>query len=94
MDLGQLAMDPEHGNPRDLYCPDHYWHLRQCLMELNPAQGKFCKTVDRLHPSGFPYHCIKNGFFVGDQQQILYYPFPTREALEGEYYYWWRRSAQ
>jgi hypothetical protein len=90
LDLGEMSVDPEHGHPRELYYPDHYWHLRECLLELKTSEGKHTKTVDRTHPQHFPYHCIRNGVFVGDQEGLLYYPFPTRAELEGKYYYWWQ----
>ena len=27
---------------------------------------------------------------MGDREQMLYYPYPAREELEGEHYQWWR----
>ena len=65
IDLAEMATDPEHGKPRELYYPDHYWHLRGCLLELRDSQTKSTKTVDRSHAQHFPYHCIKHGFYVG-----------------------------
>jgi hypothetical protein len=91
--LGDMATDPQNAQPRELFYPDHFYHLRECLLELKRDPEKHTKTVDRLHPQNFPYHFIRHGFFVGDRQRMLYYPFPTREELEGKYYYWWRRSA-
>jgi hypothetical protein len=41
----------------------------------------------------FLYRTTKNGFFVGDQQTFLFYPFPGKEELEEKHYTWWR-SAQ
>jgi hypothetical protein len=52
--------------------------------------NKHTKTVDRIHPQEFPYRCIKTGFYLGDQEKLLYYPFPSREELESTYYNWWR----
>jgi hypothetical protein len=92
IDLGELATDPEHGTPRELYYPDHYWHLRGCLLELKASQTKDTKTVDRTHLQHFPYHCIKNGIFVGDQTGLLYYPFPKYGELIGKYYEWWHST--
>ena len=90
---GGSGPDPRQGTPRELYYPDRFWHLRECLLELQAHEHKRTKTVDRLHPQQFPYHCIKTGVYVGDQQGMLFYPFPSRADLEGKYYYWWRRSA-
>jgi hypothetical protein len=91
-DLGEMAKDPEHGHPNELYYPDPFWHLRGCLLELQADGKKHTKTVDRLHPAGFPYHCIKNGFYLGDQHGLLYFPFPSRAELEGKYYKWWHST--
>jgi hypothetical protein len=94
LNLGEMATDAERGHPRDLYYPDHFYHLRNCLLELKTRAAKHTKTVDRRHPQHFPYHCIRNGFYVGDQKGLAYYPFPSLEELEGKYFSWWRRSAQ
>lgn len=92
VDLAEMANDPEHGKPRELYYPDHYWHLRGCLMELQASTTKDTKTVDRSHTQQFPYHCIKNGFYVGDHTALLYYPFPTYSELHSKYHDWWRSA--
>ena len=92
IDLGELAADPEHGRPRELYYPDHYWHLRGCLMELKTSQTKDTKTVDRLHVQHFPFHCVKNGFFLGDQTGLLLFRFPSFEELQGKHYEWWHST--
>jgi len=91
-DLGEMADDPENGKPNQLYYPDPFWHLRGCLLELQSSAKKHSKTVDRLHPQSFPYHCIKNGFFLGDQSGTLFFPFPTHVELEGKHYAWWRST--
>ncbi len=93
LDLGDLGIDPENGKPRELYYPDHFAHLRGCLLELARNSEKPSKTVDRLRAPCLPYHCIDKGFFLGGRDQILHYPFPSRAELEGKYYHWWRRSA-
>lgn len=93
LDLGEMAMDPAMGKPRDLYYPDHFCHLQECLLELERSPEKVSKTVDRLHPPTLPYRCIHRGFYVGHGEQMIYYPLPSRAELEGRYYYWWRRTA-
>ena len=89
IDLAEMATDPEHGKPRELYYPDHYWHLRGCLLELRDSQTKSTKTVDRSHAEHFPYHCIKHGFYVGDLNQLLFLPFPAYNDLHGKHHDWW-----
>jgi len=91
-DLGEMGSDPENGKPNTLYYPDPFWHLRGCLLELKADQRKHTKTVDRLHLQSFPYHCIKHGFYLGDQDGMLFFRFPTRVELEGKHYLWWRST--
>jgi len=88
LDLGELADDPVHGDGAALPYPN-LPHIRSCLGELQPAGRKETKTVDRLGRQGLIYRCVKPGFYVGDAQGVLYYPYPSREDLEGKYYAWW-----
>jgi hypothetical protein len=91
--LGELAGDPEEGSVRDLPYPS-IEHLRDCLLELKKAPGKGTKTVDRMAPVEFPYRTVKNGFFVGGAEDLLYYPMPAEKALQSTYYVWWRSASQ
>jgi len=89
LELGGLAEDPVNGSAADL--PYHNLdHLRDCLGELAHNATKHTKTVDRLSGLGLLYRCVKQGFFVGDQENILYYPYPDRSELESRHYKWWR----
>lgn len=92
INLGEMATDPEHGKPRELYYPDHYWHLRGCLLELKSSTAKDTKTVDRSHLQHFPYHCIKEGFYVGERSETVFYRFPSYEDLHSKYHDWWRST--
>jgi len=91
MDLGKLAEDPQNSSAEDL--PYHHLeHIRDCLLELK-SQNKHTKTVDRIEPLEYCYRCVKSGFFLGDQQGLLYFPFPSLEQLESTYHKWWRSAA-
>jgi hypothetical protein len=86
--LGGLANDPTHGSAADL--PYHnIGHIRNCLAELGPKQTK---TVDRVPMREILYRCVDGGFFVGDQQGTVYYPYPSLDELEGKYHSWWRSA--
>ena len=68
-------------------------HIEECLRELSSNPEKMTKTVSRTpHISAF-YRTIHSGFFLGDRSDMLYFPFPQQQALEGEHARWWR-SAQ
>ena len=48
------------------------------------------KTVIRQFKGDLSYRTIKTGFFVGNQDDYLYYAFPSLDELENSYYSWWR----
>ena len=92
MILSELSEDLQSSDIRDLPYAN-IDHLKDCLIELTQNKGKKTKTVIRATNNDLIYRTIKNGFFVGDSQKMLYYPFPSREELEEKHYAWWR-SAQ
>lgn len=88
--LGRLSKDsyaPIHDLP---YAnPDH---LRDCLARLKSSRERLTKTVIRQYNGELSYRTIQNGFFIGEMNNYLYYPFPSIEELEDKYYYWWRSA--
>ncbi|MGK7397678.1 MAG: hypothetical protein ACNS62_24100 [Candidatus Cyclobacteriaceae bacterium M3_2C_046] len=91
LDLNGLAEDPVEGTSENLPY-SNIPHLRDCLIGLTNQHDKLTKTVIRMFKGEILYRTCKNGFFVGDQKTILYYPFPSREELESKYYVWWRSA--
>jgi len=89
LDLADLAEDPAGGAATGLPYPN-VEHLRNCLCELRPAGEKETKTVDRIGRRCLIYRSVESGFYVGDHEQVVCYPYPTREELESKYYQWWR----
>lgn len=88
--LGRLAMDsyaPIHDLPYPN--PDH---LRDCLSRLKSSRERLTKTVIRQYKGELSYRTIRNGFFIGEMENYLYFPFPGTEDLEDKYYYWWRSA--
>lgn len=67
-------------------------HLRDCLIGLHLGYEKPNKTVERFFQGDFLFRTVKNGFFVGDQDYFIYYPFPTINDLQKVYYPWWRSA--
>jgi hypothetical protein len=65
--------------------------IKECFAELD-ATDKPTKTVDRVRPPTFRWNHIKNGFYIGDQTRLLYYPFPTKDKLERDHHIWWRSA--
>lgn len=88
--LNELATDPNaplHNLPYSN--PDH---LRECLIKLKKTKGKETKTVLRTIRNDLSYRVIKNGFYLGDATNLLFYPFPEIQDLESKYYSWWRSA--
>lgn len=88
--LGELAENPEYGAVGDLPYAN-IDHLRQCLVDLR-TKTVSTKMVDRISPASFPYRTIKSGIFVGNKQQLRYFPLPSREELRAKHYRWWRSA--
>jgi hypothetical protein len=88
--LNRLARHPE-APLNDLPYPNPD-HLRDCLSTLMLSERRMTKTVIRQVKGDLSYRTIKNGFFVGENDNYLYYPFPSIEELESTYYSWWRSA--
>jgi hypothetical protein len=91
LELDRLARDPDTSDIGDLPYRN-IGHLRDCLRELLTKSDKANKQVDRALSGQVLFRTIKNGFFAGDGEQMLYYPLPPREQLEREYFEWWRSA--
>ena len=88
--LDDLARDPENAAANDLPYKN-IEHLRSCLVSLH-SKAVSSKMVDRLPSSGIPFRTIKNGFFVGNAEKLMYFPFPEEKILVDKYYRWWRSA--
>lgn len=88
--LNELAVDPNAPlNTLPYPNPDH---LRDCLKKLNETKGKRTKTVLRFLQGDLNFRTVKTGFFIGEQDRFLYYPFPSINELEEKHYVWWRSA--
>jgi len=88
--LNKLARHPE-APLHDLPYPNPD-HLRNCLSTLMLSEHRLTKTVIRQVKGDLSYRTIKNGFFVGNKDQVLYFPMPGIEELESTHYSWWRSA--
>lgn len=87
LELSTLAEDPVYSEAPDLPYRN-LDHLRNCIIEMHQGT-KRTKTVDRHYHHSILFRSIRNGIYVGDQEKMVYYPYPTREEMEGKYYTWW-----
>lgn len=88
--LGQLSENPEYGSVGDLPY-SNIDHLRQCLVDLRTKTVN-TKMVDRVSPAAFPYRMLKSGIFVGNNEQLLFFPMPSQSELRSKHYRWWRSA--
>ena len=89
LELGRLADEPTSRDVKDL--PYAYIdHIQDCIVQLAQQESKDTKTVNRAQPEEFPYRCIRSGFYLGDKESILYFPFPSHEQLDIQHHEWWR----
>jgi hypothetical protein len=91
MELGGLAVDPLLAAADDLPYA-HIEHLRDCLIGLVQHPEKPTKTVNRYLKGDISFSMIRNGFFIGDQQEICHYPYPAPEILQRDHYEWWHSA--
>lgn len=92
LQLGNLEDDPNGTLPANLPYR-RMEHLRDCLLDL-ANQGKTTKTVNRTQQEKIPYRVIKSGFYVGNKDSILYFPFPSIDDLETDHHDWWRSATE
>ena len=88
--LGELADDPEMGQVGDLPY-SNLDHLREVLKDMK-TKTVATKMVDRASPATFAYRTVKNGFYIGNEKEIKYYPMPSSEELRTNNYRWWRSA--
>jgi len=89
--LNGLANDPENA-ALDNIPYQNIDHMRGCLINLQKKPSKPNKTVVRSTQKDILYRTCKNGFFIGDHKTMYYYPMPSKDKLEGEYYAWWKSA--
>lgn len=91
MHLDNLATDPEKGTVENLPYPN-IDHLRDCLSQLKQDPSKQKKTFLRSVSNTVLYRTLTNGFFVGSQDDCVFYPYPSQEELNDKYHAWWRSA--
>lgn len=88
--LDELASNPEMGQVGDLPY-SNMDHLREVLKDMK-TKPVATKMVDRASPATFAYRTVKNGFFVGNESALAYYPMPSSDELRESNYRWWRSA--
>lgn len=93
--LAQMLLDFAEDGSLATYLPYRDpKHIADCARELRTGDGvKKAKTVDRTPWMGAFYRTIGAGFFLGDHEQIRFYPFPSKAELEEKHWKWWRSAS-
>lgn len=89
--LDGLASDPEKSSASNLPYKDLN-HLRECLTSLKYRTDKMTKIVHRDLDKDLIYPVVDTGFFVGDQEDFLHYPFPSEDDLDSQHHIWWNSA--
>jgi hypothetical protein len=87
--LGELATNPLTGSTENLPYPN-IGHLRDCLEIIRGEYEKHMKTVHRIFSGELLYRTIDTGFYVGANDDILFYRYPKMAELEKENYHFFR----
>jgi len=93
MKLGELANDPAKGIANNLPYPS-IAHMRECLLSLDRKNGKKTKIERRGMRHEIMYYMIEKGFYLGDQDDFIYYPMPDEDALFKEHNRWWNSASK
>jgi hypothetical protein len=78
--LGELAGNPLKGSAENLPYPS-IGHLRDCLVTLKDDQKKM-KTVLRFYRGELIYRSVASGYYLGAQNEMMYYRYPSMSELE------------
>ncbi len=79
--LGELATDPLDGSAENLPYPN-MGHMRDCLEIIRGEYEKHMKTVNRIFSGELLYRTIESGFYVGEKDNLIFYPYPKMSELE------------
>ncbi len=87
--LGELASNPLKGSSENLPYPN-IGHMRDCLEILKGEYEKHMKTVQRLFTGNLLYRTIKSGFYVGSNDELIFYRYPDMKEIEDINYEFFR----
>jgi hypothetical protein len=79
--LGELATQPLSGSAEHLPYTN-VGHLRDCLEIVRGEYEKHMKTVIRIFSGELLYRTIATGFWIGENEELIFYPYPKMSDLE------------
>jgi hypothetical protein len=87
--LDELATKPLEGSAEHLPY-SNIGHLRDCLEIIRGEYEKQMKTVNRIFSGELLYRTIESGFYIGENENLLFYPYPKMAELEKTNYNFFR----
>lgn len=93
MKLGELADNAQSGQAGNLPYPK-IEHLRSCLVSLDTTADKKTKIERRGMRPDIIFYMVENGFYIGDQENFLFYAMPDEDQLLGKHNRWWNSAAK
>ena len=67
-------------------------HLKDCIHSVTTKKHKLAKTLDRARVESFTYQLVDTGFYMGDQEGVVYYRMKSTRELN-MHNHAWARSA-
>lgn len=88
--FADLLLDREPTGEIAGYLPyENPAHLADCLDQVRTSRKRETKTVSRTPNLQAFFRTINRGFYLGNKDQIVVFPFPERRTLEIEHTRWW-----
>lgn len=96
LQLGPLAKDPNATERAGELPYQHMDHLRECLNAVGSQDNRKTKIVNRGMRPDILFYLIRSGLFIGDQEEMRFFPMPSEDELERDHHLWWHsaRSAK
>ena len=88
MEMAPPSLEEEPGSRNIFSINDHIIEGYRSL-DKNKKQ---VKIVDRRHQIEGWGRNIKGGFYLGDQNDLLFFPFPSDEELKKKHYEWYKSA--
>ncbi|AHC13664.1 hypothetical protein [Salinispira pacifica] len=67
-------------------------HFKDCIHSVLDDPHKMNKNVERSHSESFSYNIINRGIYIGEGENVLFYPMPDIEFLRQNHYDWARSA--
>ena len=96
LNIDQFLSDLEQDSFMTSPLPNLHPHkLREQILELraNPKKGVKGISLDSVL-GRISFLRLRTGFWVAAQDDLLFYPIPTRDVLEHDHYEWYRSLSQ